>query len=366
MADMGDMSPLRDAGQLWDNIRPSSYFGSAGDSGSGSGSGSSYGSASASESGSESASASASGHSASGEHKVMRKVMRLCAQSDNPADVWLNMRRILKKLNDAGAGIKPRPGERFNKKTLCDALAKHLGILPRDLIVAMTMPNDIMEDPDEWDSKFWDPVSMSVITDPYVADTRDGNSYLFDQNMLQHVQEQLLTHDRRPVLRGSIRKAPYVRDLLNMYALERYGVPLSDPSASAVPLRAAVSEAAAPSGGSDQSRDQLRRAEPAAVSEAAGSNERSLAGVGPGYWRTNAQHHASNPPRRSVEDDVSAEWNRAEFLNEIAALNAVGRRVEPGAVPRHIGGNSYTVPGSWVDRDGNIVHANLVIEMGTR
>lgn len=165
------------------------------------------------------------------EHKkaTAQQVSRLCAQRGSPADVWLNMRRILKKLNDAGAGIKPRSGERWNKRSLCYALADYLEIAGDDLVVAESIPDNVLDDREEWDSRYWDHVSQTVMTNPYMAETEDGETYLFDKNMLRHVQETNKTHDNRPIRRGTIEKAPHVRDLLDTYALERYGIPLPRP-----------------------------------------------------------------------------------------------------------------------------------------
>lgn len=161
----------------------------------------------------------------------MTRVRNLCAQSDNPRSTWLNLRFILRELNDAGADIKPRPGERWTKRTLCERLSEHLGLSPRELEIFATLPEDTLRDVSEWETNAWDAIDQRVIRNAHRMRSLDNSrDFIFEgspENVRYYNSHGIAT-DRTPINRGSIRPDPLAQKLIDAYALEAFGMPASE------------------------------------------------------------------------------------------------------------------------------------------
>lgn len=72
--------------------------------------------------------------------QMIEDIARFCSQSDRQQGVWLNLRRILRQLNEKGAGISPPEGEKWTKELMCKELARYLGLEPEHVELAATPP----------------------------------------------------------------------------------------------------------------------------------------------------------------------------------------------------------------------------------
>lgn len=162
-----------------------------------------------------------------------RQVRALCAStSRDPRSVWANLQVVLCALQAAGADIHPPPGERWTKASLCRALGRHLRIGGEDLYVAASIPEEVLSNQDEWPSEFFDPTSLSVITEPWAVRRRHGTDYYFQgtQSARDYVRSKGTTlHSREPVIAGTMRPAPEFRRRIQEHALSAYGMPIPPP-----------------------------------------------------------------------------------------------------------------------------------------
>lgn len=162
-----------------------------------------------------------------------RQVRALCAStSRDPRSVWANLQAILRALQATGADINPPPGKKWTKASLCRALGAHLGMSESDLYIVADIPDDVLSNQDEWPSEFFDPTSLSVITEPWAVRRRDGTDYYFQgtQSARDYVRSKGTTlHSREPVLAGTMRPAPEFRNRIQEHALTTYGMPLLPP-----------------------------------------------------------------------------------------------------------------------------------------
>lgn len=161
--------------------------------------------------------------------ETIRQVRSLCAESSNPRSTWLNLRTLLKKLNDAGAGIRS-PSGAWTKQSLCERLSAYLGLAPEELEIAATLPQDVLTDANEWPSGAYDPVELRVIQNAHRMRAQDGSQeFVFEGNPrnIEHYRSRG-EYVRTRIDPASIRPDPLSKGFINAYALEAFGIEVPD------------------------------------------------------------------------------------------------------------------------------------------
>lgn len=161
---------------------------------------------------------------------MTHQIRALCASmSRDPASAWANLQTILNALQTRGADIKPPAGERWNKVSLCRALGAYLGMSSDDLLIATGIPEEVLASAEEWPYEFYDPSSLSVITEPWVVRRRnaEGTDYYFQGSLenRQYIQSKGKTLDwNQPVIPATMRPAPEFRQRIDEFSQSRYGI----------------------------------------------------------------------------------------------------------------------------------------------